>query len=130
MCLASVLLYSVSITFILAADPPLETLAEKNCRDSHATLDSFCWETLGLRDYLHTWNQTAKVCATSAATGSYYTLGEPWTTCFLRLHQPSSGTDYTQINSCAFSPSLPVLPPKPPQKLITSSITYVVCCLG
>lgn len=96
--------------FLLSHASPLTSQDLANCVSSHATIDPTCWSILELSAYVQDWNTTTPTCQPNGDTSVCCSPGEAWTTCFLRMNQPESGTDCTQIDSCAFSPSLAQLP--------------------
>lgn len=90
-----------------------------NCTDIHAVYDQSCWGQLNLSDWLINWNQTVPICGVRGtvtdnskccipdAPGTTQ-LGEPWSTCFLRLATATSGLDCSQISSRYCSLDVPV----------------------
>ncbi|KAL8712747.1 MAG: hypothetical protein Q9220_002955 [cf. Caloplaca sp. 1 TL-2023] len=92
---------------------PLQSLQGRDlasCQDPHAGFDPSCWDILRLTDYVTNWNKTTPVCPPGPTRGNCCGATEAWTTCFLRMNQPASGSDCTTISSCAFSPSLALIP--------------------
>lgn len=88
-----------------------------NCSDLKAAFDSRCWQELGLSAYLMDpetgWNHTTRVCSDLESTenndgSDCCKVGEPWTTCYLRLAHGTPGQDCSQINSqfCSYQSDL------------------------
>lgn len=72
-----------------------------NCTNPTAILDSSCWESLKVPDYLKSWRETYKGCNNS----------ESWSTCFLRYSTGVAGVncdtiDATSCNSADRTPTL------------------------
>ena len=111
----------------------LEKRQTYNCTDLKAPFDSRCWDELNLSGYLLDpetgWNHTTRVCATEQTAedndgSDCCKVGEPWTTCYLRLAHGSPGQDCSQINSqfCSYQSTLdPYMDPS-----IKPSVQYVM----
>ena len=75
--------------------PPTTTATNSsplNCTDLSDTTGatySSCWDTLGMNQWMVSWNYTAKPCKP----------GEMWSTCFLRLAYGSGGYDCSRLGS-------------------------------
>ena len=71
---------------------PATNSSSPNCTDlssnTGATYPS-CWDTLGMNDWMFTWNFTTKTCEP----------GEIWATCFLRLAYGSAEYDCSTLGS-------------------------------
>ena len=93
------------------------------CQDPHAGIDPSCWDLLGLETFLNTWKTNTPVCPPGPTTGNCCGATEAWSTCFLRMYQPESGTDCTSISSCAFSPSLAEIPQG---STMTAQVHYII----
>ena len=92
---------------------PVEALQSRDlatCQDPNAGIDPSCWDLLDLTTFITNWNKTTPMCPPGPTTGKCCGATEAWTTCFLRMNQPESGSDCTTISSCAFSPSLKTIP--------------------
>ena len=115
------------------------TLVERdtyNCTDLQASFDSRCWQELGLSGYMMDpntgWNHTIRICSQVQSAenndgSDCCKVGEPWTTCYLRLAHGTPGQDCSQINSqfCAYQSDLsPSLDPnvKPQVQYIMKNI--------
>ena len=83
-----------------------------NCQDIGAQLDSSCWATLDIPNYLthqnNGWIHTTPTCASGQDDSACCQNGEAWSTCFLRLATATSGQDCTQVGSqsCVYSGQL------------------------
>lgn len=92
---------SVCITPISAS--PLHPRLVINCTDLSAVYDSQCWAQLGISDFLDDpktgWNVTTKTCSESDDGSNCCAVGEPWSTCFLRVAYLQPGYDCTQLDS-------------------------------
>ncbi len=95
----------------------LEERDTYNCTDLRAAFDFRCWNELGLSGYLMDpnmgWNHTVRICnevqsAEDNDGSNCCKVGEPWTTCFLRLAHGTPGQDCSQINSqfCSYQSGL------------------------
>ncbi|KAI9758638.1 MAG: hypothetical protein M4579_002949 [Chaenotheca gracillima] len=74
--------------------------APQKCTDLSATVDSSCWDALGIPDWLNAWYPRTKCGPDAVDDAKCCTASEAWSTCFLRLSQPTSGSDCTEIDSC------------------------------
>lgn len=72
------------------------------CTDPHAAIDSSCWETLGLTDWLRTWKSRTPTC-TGQDTSACCAQHEPWSTCFLRLAENYAGASCYNIDGCLYN---------------------------
>ena len=68
--------------------PAAATTPSINCSDVSTNIDSSCWDTLDMFEWMLNWNSTT-TCES----------GEAWSTCFLRLAYQVSGNDCTKIGS-------------------------------
>ena len=115
------------------------TLVERdtyNCTDLKASFDSRCWQELGLSSYLMDpntgWNHSIRICSQVQSAenndgSDCCKVGEPWTTCYLRLAHGTPGQDCSQINSqfCAYQSNLdPAMDPavKPQVQYVMKNI--------
>ena len=94
----------------LKDDYTLESRDLANCVSPHSQIDTTCWGILGMTTFLLNWQTDTPTCAVGGNTTACCNAGEAWSSCFLRMYQPESGTDCTQVDSCKFSPSLASLP--------------------
>ena len=70
--------------------------------------DPSCWDTLGMTDWMKTWNATTVVCtaAQSHLAACQCRIDEPWATCFMRLTYATNKTakygcmDVTTPDNC------------------------------
>ena len=73
-----------------------------NCTSPHAALDSVCWTTLNLTQWIIHWSKTTGTCEDDDEDQCCL-VREVWSTCFLRIYQAGSGSNCTQINSNTYS---------------------------
>ena len=126
-------MYHISTSLIIglayaaqAYAAPVEALQPRDlvtCQDPNAGIDPSCWDLLDLTNFVTNWNKTTPVCPPGPTTGKCCGTTEAWTTCFLRMNQPESGSDCTTISSCAFSSSLRTIPN---DSRMTAQAHYVV----
>lgn len=128
----------LAVTFIisLATCSPLLTSIESrslestgiNCVNPATALDSSCWDTLNIAEFLNDpvtgWKKTTPTCTPADRGATCCRMDEIWSTCFLRLYSGRPGTDCSDIahmNDCQL--------PSPAQGLapsIAASARYVV----
>ena len=95
----------------------LQERATYNCTDLRANFDQRCWDELDISGYLLNpttgWNHTVRICSQvenveSNDGADCCKVGEPWTTCYLRLAHGTPGQDCSQINSqfCSYQSGL------------------------
>ena len=100
-----------SCTVSLSACSPFSTLRSHNslvarqtasCQNPQAALDSSCWDTLNISNYLNGpatgWVHNTPTCTTGQDDSACCQSSEAWSTCFLRLATATGGQDCTQIS--------------------------------
>ena len=89
------------------ASPYLKYRQLAACADPEAPLLKPCWNVLDIPDYLSEWQKNVAVCPELEYTNGCCILGEPWSSCFLRLgweKAPSGclGVSETDLEACQF----------------------------
>lgn len=99
---------SIFLSSLTAASPILNQRQTVDCTDPRADLESSCWTTLHIPQYLTSWIKTTPTCGIHDNDRNCCKADEAWSTCFLRLAHGRPGGDCTQISSekCSWDPSL------------------------
>ena len=89
------------------ASPYLKYRQLAACADPEAPLLKPCWDVLDIPSYLSEWQKNVAVCPELEYTNGCCILGEPWSSCFLRLgweKAPSGclGVSETDLGACQF----------------------------
>ena len=108
----------------------LQVRQAPDCNDLGATFFQACYGILNIGAYLDNpvtgWNHTTPTCNDLEDGANCCLVGEPWTTCYLRLAHGQAGYDCSEINpqSCSYNPQMAVNPIIAPEVRYTMKNIY------